>query len=104
MAKGKSKTKTSKTLPKVETETVEAPDNQDVETNEEETEEEEPKVETETVVKYYALYQFSGNRRGGDILKGQEVFAKDFGGEEALEDRVDKKHIEERTVEVEVAK
>jgi len=57
------------------------------------------KVEkVETVVKYIALYRFSGNRRGGDILVGDEVFAKDFGGEEALAERVEKKHVEKTEV------
>lgn len=48
------------------------------------------KVESkkETVIKYTSLVRFSGNRRGGDILIGQEVFAKDFGGDEALDSQV----------------
>lgn len=57
-------------------------------------------IEKETVTKYYALYQFAGNRNGGDILVGDEVFAKDFGGDEYLAERVKKEHVEERQVEV----
>lgn len=59
-----------------------------------------PVVKLEAVTKYFALYRFEGNRIGAPILVGDEVFAKDFGGEKALEERVAKKHVEKKEVEV----
>lgn len=52
----------------------------------------------ETVYEYTSLVRFSGNRRGGDILIGEPVFAKDFGGDEALESQVDRGQVKKTEV------